>query len=180
LRVSLDALRRAGPLSDPVRVVAVWTLAVAGILAVPLGLGQVVLLVQSWPDQPLAGLISRAALLAAMLALPLSMWFVLWPGRTATVLYLRTFRSDPESTAVRNQLRAAWWWRLPLMTATALRCAGSNRFELEAGDANWLPRLLASCANAVFVVADVRDLSPYVPTRSASAARRLARNDACS
>ncbi len=116
-----------------------------------------------------------------------------WPSMTAvrlilresnvqqdTALFLRAFRSDASSDALRAWLKAALGSsirlsgiRQPRQRAsglvnflspliTGLRYAGSTQFELVARDHNWMARLLATFGEARFVFIDIRDVTPYV------------------
>jgi hypothetical protein len=94
------------------------------------------------------------------------------------VVFLRAFSSDEvrDDQTFRNVLRAALdkkfkligirppsvrvsiWTRLVGDFFTALRYLGSNTFELEAADHNWLARLLATLATSQAVVLDIRKI----------------------
>lgn len=177
---STESLRRAGPLSDPVRIIARWTLIGTILSLVLLLAGELPPLVWLWSESPVLGLAGAGELLLAGMTLPIAVWLVLWPGRTMPVLYVRAFRSDTAPAGVRQLLRAAlgarfrvcgirpprarvsWPSRLLLTAAAGFRYVGSNQFELEASDANWMVRFLASCGNVAFIVADVRDMTPHL------------------
>jgi type IV pilus assembly protein PilA len=46
--------------------------------------------------------------------------------------------------------------------ATGLRYVGTDQFELEASDYNWMPRLLVSSIRARAVFLDIRDMTPHL------------------
>jgi general secretion pathway protein G len=100
--------------------------------------------------------------------------------RKNTGLYLRAFRSDVQSISLRRALKAAlgrrfricgirpprhrasWLWRILFTLAIAFRYIGSERFDLEGSDKNWMARLLASMSRARFAFIDVRDTTVHV------------------
>jgi hypothetical protein len=115
-----------------------------------------------------------------LLSLPAALWVLLQPARRPSVLYVRAFRSDLNAAHLRLLLRAAlgsryrlcgirapgvrvsWLFRVFLTAYTGVRYLGSGFSELEAGDDNWMARLLASCARTRLVFVDVRDITPHV------------------
>ena len=183
-----DAVARAlslcRPLSDPVTVVARW-LQISAL--VPL----VIFLVElaSAAASP-ASRAHESAILVVLVAggfgtfvallTPAALYILVRAGRGEPVIYLRAFRSDQRAKRLRSLLKAAlgpgmrlcgirpprervsWFSRLFLATITGFRYLGSESFELEAADHNWLARLLATCAKARFVFVDVRDVTTHV------------------
>lgn len=104
-------------------------------------------------------------------------------ARKRKVLFLRAFSRDRSATGdreLRKSLRCAMPGHLSLAgirppdsragsvfrllgdSLVALRYLGSNQFELEAADRNWLARLLASMGEAGAVVIDLRETTPFV------------------
>ena len=97
-----------------------------------------------------------------------------------SVFFLRAFRQDDHSMKLRSLVRAALpegysleGIRQPRKRHSALvrffaqgwealQLAGSEHFILEAGDRNWLARLLASAVNARGFIIDARDLTAHV------------------
>jgi hypothetical protein len=167
-------LQRAGPLSDPVR-------AASGLIALCTAAGLVgAFAVRASVDAPLSW--AEGLFVLSGIMTPLAMWLLVGPGRREPVLYLRAFRSDYDVNAggVRRLLRASlgqrlrlcgirapqervsWFSRLLLSAVTAYRYLGTEQFELEASDYNWMPRLLASLARARLVIIDIRDLTAHV------------------
>lgn len=101
-------------------------------------------------------------------------------GSQDLCLFLRAFRSDASSDQLRAWLTAALgirfklagirppaervsrWFSYVSPLLVGLRYIGSRQFELEAGEHNWLARLLATFSRARFVFVDVRDITPHV------------------
>ena len=180
--IALDSdLRRAGYLSDPVKVLSNY-LVVASAFILGLYFLPVLISVEAefWHQSWFLALALALLLFSAAFALPLAMWLVVLPARRKPVFYLRAFRSDTQATHLRRLLRSAlgesyrlcgicppkervnWVSRLFLTTATGFRYLGTNHFELEASDHNWMVRLLASYSKARFVFVDVRDVTLHV------------------
>jgi TolB-like protein len=119
---------------------------------------------------------------AVIVSAPLGVWLLLRIGKRTPVIYLRAFRSDRPARRLRRLLKAALGIdfrlsgirsprrrpnlvvRLFTQTFTAFRYLGSEHFELEAEDHNWMARLLASYARTPYVFIDVRDVTPHVET----------------
>jgi hypothetical protein len=170
-----EELRHAGRLTDPVKASANYALITAIIIALFVVAPQFIVAVGE-PELPILVII----LVPVAISLPSAIWMLLQPARRRPVFYLRAFRSDIQSTHLQRLLRAAlghkfrlcgirpprervsWGSRLMLTAATGLRYLGSERFDLEASDANWMARLLASYADAHSAFIDVRDITPHV------------------
>lgn len=174
-----DHLRRAGPLSDPVRLVSTLIIINTALVLVLVAITVARSVNVSKLDGAEFGLLVVLVILSVVLQ-PLAMWLLLRPAQRQSVLYLRAFRSDVEAVSVRRLIRAALGSRqrlsgirpprervsmvsrLLLTAATGFRYLGSEYFDLEASDHNWMPRLLASMARARFVFIDVRDVTIHV------------------
>jgi hypothetical protein len=170
-----EELRHAGRLTDPVKVSANYAL-ITAIAMVILVMTPILIAAVSDPGM----LILAIFLVPVAISLPSAIWTLLQPARRRPVFYLRAFRSDAQSTHLQRLLRTAlghrfrlcgirpprervsWGSRLMLTAATGLRYLGSERFDLEASDANWMVRLLASYADAHSAFIDVRDITPHV------------------
>lgn len=174
------ALRRCGPLSDPVRAVSIYLQWLVWVVA-----GMVAYI---YYPVVLEGVRQREGLLiyfpialgVMTLALPLAFWLLLRESGRRKVFYLRAFRSDESAQELRTMLRAAmsekerlcgirppkerdaWGWRVLASVAVGFRYLGSPYFEMEAPDRNWMARLLASYAKAKFAFVDIRDVTKYV------------------
>jgi len=175
-------LRSSGRLSDPVKALAIYiimstSLILLGILA----LVSIALFLNAHDSESQVALVIFGGfLLFSAVCLPLAMWLVLKPAFRAPVFYLRAFRSDVEARKLRRLIkaglgvsrrlcgirppkrRASLLSRLLLTTATGFRYLGSEHFDLEAADHNWMARLLASYAVSKFVFVDVRDVTLHV------------------
>jgi len=170
----VKALKKCGPLSDPVKALSVWmllsTLAVVAVFVVP----------DLLSDKNIPFIIV-CILSISVLPMPLAMWLLLKEAWKQPVFYLRAFRSDIDSAYLRGLLKASlgpqyrlcgirpprakvsWWMRLMFSAwATGFKYLGSPRLELEAGNHNWMARLLASYASARFVFIDMRDITVHV------------------
>jgi hypothetical protein len=171
-------LARCGPLSDPVQYVAdglrdltcLYGAAAGMIIMVGLGVAL------TEPNAP----IGKLFFILGTTGWPLSIWLLLARGKRRPVIYLRAFRTDQRARHLRSLLKASvgnrfllsgirpparrgfWFFRAFAQLWTALRYAGSQNFDLEAHDRNWMARLLASYARTQFVFIDVRDVTSYV------------------
>lgn len=167
-----DYLQRVRPLSDPVRALSTFIVVNGVATAV------IMAAIRVGGGSSLS--VTDALLVCSVTLTPLAIWLLLAPSRRAQVLYLRAFRSDATAVPLRRLLRAAIGSRLRLcgirppqervsrLTRLLLsggigfRYLGTEQFELEASDYNWMPRLLASLARARLVIIDVRDLTELV------------------
>jgi general secretion pathway protein G len=173
-----ELIAQCRPLADPVSVLSrllLWSIIIASAfpffawVVTSEQIGNVIFLV----------VVALFGLLMGLPA-PIGMWLLLRQPRKNVVLYLRAFRSDERATHLRGSLKAAlggkfrlcgirppqkrvsWFWRIFFTMATAYRYIGSERFELEASNNNWMARLLASMSRARFVLIDVRETTPYL------------------
>ena len=170
------SLGRCKPLSDPVRVFAnivpIW--AIIAFLAI-------ILLIAG--RERIVGegivIVSFFTLLSA-LSMPLGIWLLFRTANRKPVIYLRAFRSDRPARRLRSLLKAALGsdfrlcgirpprershllTRLLATNLVIFRYAGSESFELEADDRDWMVRLLSTYARSAFVFIDLRDLTQYV------------------
>jgi hypothetical protein len=177
-------LARCKPLSDPVKSFA-RAVGVGMLICLLGGANQLLfLLILFGKSLPAGGMIILiwAILLSFLISLPLGMWLLLRTRKRTPVIYLRAFRSDRSARRLRSLLKAALgsqfrlsgirqprkrstlFIRLFTQALTALKYVGSEHFELEAEDHNWMARLLASYAHTRFVFIDVRDVTPHVAT----------------
>jgi len=172
-------LKKAGPLSDPAKVCAVFfsVIALAVISLAILLFGGLLITQIHQALRSLPGLIVFGLMI---IALPMSLWLMFRPVFATPVFYLRAFRSDKSAGKLRMLIRTgiggrfrlsgirppsrriSWWSRLIFTTSTGFRYLHSNEFEMEAPDHNWMARLLASYAKARFVFIDVRDMTIHV------------------
>lgn len=175
-----DDLRRAGPLGDPVRVLSTWVLSTTLFGLGALAVTQLGPIAPELIEEPGFALLLVVLYLSLGVALPGAMWLLMRPARREPVFYLRAFRADTEAAPVLSAIRAAlgpryrlcgirpphvrlsWVARLFLTTGTGLRYVGSDRFDLEGDDVNWLARLLASYARGHLVVVDAREMTPHL------------------
>ena len=181
------ALAHCKPLSDPVKSFA-RAVGFGMLLCLLGGANQLLflLILVSKDRMSLAAggmmILTWAILLSFVISLPLGMWLLLRTRKRAAVIYLRAFRSDRSARRLRSLLKAALgsqfrlsgirqprkrstlFIRLFTQALTALKYVGSEHFELEAEDHNWMARLLASYAHTRFVFIDVRDVTPHVAT----------------
>ena len=167
------SLGRCKPLSDPVRVFAnivpIW--AIIAFLAI-------ILLIAG--RERIVGegivIVSFFTLLSA-LSMPLGIWLLFRTANRKPVIYLRAFRSDRPARRLRSLLKAALGsdfrlcgirpprershllTRLLATNLVIFRYAGSESFELEADDRDWMVRLLSTYARSAFVFVDLRDLT---------------------
>lgn len=179
----LALLKRCRPLSDPVRffanVLRFWL-----ILALILASSAVFIGIWAAIQQKGSGnvglLIVALAGFAGVLGAPLGVWMFFRGVQRPPVIYLRAFRSDLPAKRLRSLLKAALGDRFRLCGIRpshkrsgiltrlfargwiAFRYIGSEHFELEAEDHNWMARLLASYAKSRFVFIDVRELTKHV------------------
>ena len=171
-------LARCGQLSDPVQYVADGLLGLSyvysafAIFVVFSGIG----IALTERGAPLGKLLP----IIGILGWPLAIWLLLTRGGRRRVIYLRAFRTDQRAYRLRSFLKAAlgpkfllsgirpparrgfWFFRAFAQLWMALRYAGSQHFNLEAHDRNWMARLLASYAHTDFVFIDVRDITVHV------------------
>src|SRR3977135_754916 len=163
-------LARCKPLSDPVKSFA-RAVGVGMLICLLGGANQLLfLLILFGKSLPAGGMIilTWAILLSFLISLPLGMWLLLRTRKRTPVIYLRAFRSDRSARRLRSLLKAALgsqfrlsgirqprkrstlFIRLFTQALTALKYVGSEHFELEAEDHNWMARLLASYASTRF------------------------------
>ncbi|MBB5037577.1 hypothetical protein [Prosthecobacter dejongeii] len=173
-------LRRCGPLMDVVRVAAnflQWNFLVFFLL---LGLGFLVGIAFGDPGKALLStfvsfLVSLSILKGMMLLLEETS-----ARKRDLCIFLRAFRSDTAADQLRAWLKAALgpsyklsgilppakratvWTRLVSPLITGLSYLGSRQFEMEAGDHNWMARLLSTFSKTRFVFMDIRDTTPHV------------------
>ena len=151
------ALVTCKPLSDPVRLLA-------NILLVAMFLGIVALVIDFLRTEDKSTVIPVVLIISALFisAPALGMWLLLSAANRTPAIYLRAFRTDRPAHRLRSLLKAAlgsryricgirppherssWLVRIFGSNFLALRYIGSERFELEAEDHNWMARLLAS------------------------------------
>jgi general secretion pathway protein G len=176
-------LARCKPLSDPVRFFANvlrFSLSLAAVLAALAVAVTLWVVLQHKASDQSAGTILLLVMAASALAAPLGLWLFFRNAHRPAVIYLRAFRSDRPARRLRSLLKAALGNRFRLCGIRppkkraglltrllargwlALRYIGSEHFELEAEDHNWMARLLASYARSRFVFIDVRDLTTHV------------------
>lgn len=179
----LALLKRCRPLSDPVRffanVLRFWLIVALTLAtsAVVIGIGVTILQKGSSSS---GGIVVVLIGLAGVLGAPLGVWMFFRSVQRPAVIYLRAFRSDLPARRLRSLLKAALGDRFRLCGIRppqkrsgiftrlfargwiAFRYIGSEHFELEAEDHNWMARLLASYAKSRFVFIDVRDLTKHV------------------
>lgn len=175
-------LSRCRPLNDPVRfwaTLAGWaTIASPVILIGSTAIAQLSAGAAAWPPMLLIGSLTVGSMIA---------WLGIQPLRVSAkkpkVLFLRAFYRDDlggSEGLTRTRLRTclpgpfslggirAPKKRMPFYSrflgegVLGLFYLGSNRFELEAEDKNWIARLLASAAAARAIVIDLRSLTPHV------------------
>jgi general secretion pathway protein G len=181
------ALARCKPLSDPVRsfanIVLFWIYFGALILAFFVATSSWLAIQKRNGGNSSEGIVLGAGIFAGligMIAGPLGFWLLLAPANRAPIVYLRAFRSDRPARRLRSLLKAALGNRFRLCgirpphqrsnrlqrffarRLTALHYIGSEYFELEAEEHNWMARLLATYARCRFVFIDVRDLTQHV------------------
>ena len=127
---------------------------------------------------PMAVLVTMGFL--GMICWPIAVWLLLGARKQFPVLYLRAFRTDRSARRLRSLLKASlgprfrlcgirpprkrfhWSIRFFAIPLIGLKYIGSEYFELEAEDHNWMARLLASYARSNFVFIDVRDITLHV------------------
>ena len=156
-----DLLAHTRPLADPLRVITI----VSVVSAFFLGL-------VTWPASGIfAGLgIACSTLSFALLIAP--------PGKP-NAIYLRAFRTDKSTAALRTRLAAILgtdfrlsgirppkeksspFLRFLLPGIVAMRYAGSKFMELEAGD-DWMARLWRTYQKTRLVFIDIREVTPHV------------------
>lgn len=179
----LALLKRCRPLSDPVRffanVLRFWLILALVLATSAVAIGIWVTIQKKGLGD--AGLLIVALVgLAGILGAPLGVWIFFRSVHRPAVIYLRAFRSDLPAKRLRSLLKAALGDRFRLcgirpphkrsgiLTRVfargwiAFRYIGSEHFELEAEDHNWMARLLASYAKSRFVFIDMRDLTKHV------------------
>jgi general secretion pathway protein G len=171
------SLARCKPLSDPVRVFAnvvpIWSM-VASIVTILLVGGY-----KHSKGEDVGAILSFLTLLVA-LSMPLGIWFFFRTANRKPVIYLRAFKSDRPARRLRSLLKAALGsdfrlcgirpprershllTRLLAANLVIFRYAGSENFELEADDRDWMARLLSTYARSAFVFVDLRDLTEHV------------------
>lgn len=156
-----DLLARTRPLADPLRVITIIT----AVSAVFLGL-------VTWPASGIwAGL--------GIACSTLSFALLISPSGKPNAIYLRAFRTDKSTAALRTRLAAVLgtdfrlsgirppkekssaFLRFLLPGIVAMRYAGSKFMELEAGD-DWMARLWRTYQKARLVFIDVREVTPHV------------------
>ncbi len=175
-----DLLRQAVPLDDPVKSIATLVVVSATVMVLMTLAFQLPVLVFAFELSRAQSASAAGLIVLAGIVGPLTLRALLLPGRRNTALYLRAFRSDGTAAQVRSLIRvalgadyrlcgirppterASWPSRVLLTVATALKYVGSESFELEADNHNWMPRLLASCRRSRLVFVDVRDLTAHV------------------
>ena len=171
------SLARCKPLSDPVRafanVVPIWGMIISLVaMLLVAGYGR-----NKGED---VGAIFYFFSLVAALSTPLGFWCLFRTANHKPVIYLRAFRSDRPAHRLRSLLKAALGsdfrlcgvrpprershllTRLLATNLVVFRYAGSESFELEADDRDWMARLLSSYSRTAFVFIDLRDLTEHV------------------
>src|SRR5579863_10298255 len=166
------------PLDDPMRLLRTflgWA-ALAQLCAAP------VLVLGS--DSPLLGkvVVALGALLFFSAPYSWAVWRIL-PRCDVDLLYLRSFRSDRETSAIRYDIQKAIGRRLRVsgirdprrrwprvlrftfLYAFALRYSTPRYLNLEA-ESDWKLRLWRSLSLARGAIIDISDLTPYVAARS--------------
>jgi type II secretion system protein G len=169
------SLARCKPLSDPVR-------ALASMLPVLALIPVAIILVIAWTERvDEAGyLIFVLITLVAVSSTPLGFWLFFRTANREPAIYLRAFRSDRQARRLRSLLKAALGSgfrlcgirpprershlliRLVAQNLVAFRYIGSESFELEGDDRDWMARLLSTYAKSAFVFVDLRDLTEHV------------------
>ena len=178
-----DALSACKPLSDPIRVFAnilrFW-ISLAGVVLIIGATGALLLALRRHSASEITGMLILLFAIAGVLAAPIGLWLFFRSANRTPVLYLRSFRSDIPARRLRSLLKAALghhfrlcgirpprersslFTRLFASGLVAMRYIGSEHFELEAHDRDWMARLLATYARSAFVFIDVRDLTHHV------------------
>ena len=170
-------------MSDPIRVFAnilrFW-ISLAGVVLIIGAASALWLARQKHGGGDVAGVVILFFAIAGLLATPIGLWLFFRSANRTPVLYLRAFRSDVPARRLRSLLKAALgnryrlcgirpprqrsslFTRLFASGLVAMRYIGSEHFELEAHDTDWMARLLATYARSAFVFIDVRDLTQHV------------------
>jgi type IV pilus assembly protein PilA len=156
-----ELLAQTKPLADPLRVIAIL-MVIGAALNVAAGLVTNAI----WP-----------ALAAACWLLGLAL--LMSPSGKPNAIYLRAFRTDKSTAALRSELAAilgpdfrlsgirpprektSVFMRFLTPGLVGLRYAGSKFMELEAGD-DWMARLWKTYQTTRLVFIDIRDVTPYV------------------
>lgn len=163
-----ELLSRTKPLADPVRVITILSLVGAFLIAIVYALVSV-------PRQGLFGLFMALSLASGALSCAI----LVGPWGRPNAIYLRAFRTDRSTAKLRAELAAilgpgfrltgirpprkksSVFMRFWLPGLVALRYAGSEFMELEAGD-DWMARLWKTYQTTRLVFIDAREVTRHV------------------